>query len=636
MKHKFIELVKGEKRPVSYDTFYPSLDKLNDGGWLVGNKVVVIDFDAHNDEETKKLNEITDYILAKYPTFWIQATRGKHLYYKKPNDFGNRQIKSISMLGFPVDYLTGTKQVEVLKRDGVARKTSSDINKLDFDTLPELPIELYPCKKSKSNNMLCMKEGDRNNTLYKHLLNVKELSDLDLQSVAEFINNYVLSESLPTKELENTVESAKSKETEDISFYDNSGKLIVSKFAKFLIDKEHICKINGQLYIFNGQVYVTGNEYIEASMLKYDNNILSARRTEILKMIKLLLQNEKNKKYADPSYIAFKNGIYNIDTDMLLDFDPDIIITNQIPWNYNKDATKNIFLENVLKAWTCSDKQLYLLLEEVIGMTMYRSNKISSCFILTGDKDNGKSTFIWLLKALLGEQNYSSIGLHDIEKRFKNADIVGKLANLGDDIGDSYIAKTENFKKLVTGETIILERKGKDPFECNFYGKLIFNANSIPRIKDETGAVIDKRLIYLPFNATFSGKTKDINLKDKFDDKVMETLILIGIEGIKRVMKNKAFTNCDSANALKEEYKFINNPILQFIDEIGADNIYNVDVSVIYAKYVEFCKNNGFESKQEFKIRKEISKELNCNCIRYSQRIGSKIIKPYRFGDKND
>ena len=116
----------------------------------------------------------------------------------------------------------------------------------------------------------------------------------------------------------------------------------------------------------------------------------------------------------------------------------------------------------------------------------------------------------------------------------------------------------------------------------------------------------------------------------------MESLILIGINGIKRVVENRGFTNCDSANALKEEYKFINNPILQFIDETGADNIYNVDVSVIYAKYVEFCKNNGFESKQEFKFRKEIAKELNCNCIRYSQRIGSKIIKPYRFGDKSE
>ena len=218
---------------------------------------------------------------------------------------------------------------------------------------------------------------------------------------------------------------------------------------------------------------------------------------------------------------------------------------------------------------------------------------------------------------------------------FKNEDILGKLANLGDDIGYSYISKTENFKKLVTGETIILERKGKNPFECNFYGKLIFNANSIPRIKDETGAVIDKRLIYLPFNATFSGKNKDVNLKDKFDNKVMESLILIGINGIKRVVENRGFTNCDSANALKEEYKFINNPILQFIDETGADNIYNFEVGPIYDNYVEFCKNNGFESKQERKFRNEVAKELNCNCIRSNRRIGAKFQNYYRFGDKN-
>lgn len=636
MKNKFIELVKGEKRPVSYDVFYPSLDKLSDAGILVGNKIVIIDFDAHNEQEQKQLDSITDYLLNKYPTFWVQASRGKHLYYKKPKDFGTKQIKAISMLGFPVDYLTGTKQVETLKRDNVERKTSSSIYELDYETLPELPKELYPCRKSKNNNMLCMGEGSRNDTLFKHLLNVKESSELDLEAIADFINTYVFSVSLSKKELETLVSSATEKQTQTTNYYDNQGKLIVSKFASFLIENEHICKINNQLYIYNGEVYVTGNSYIEASMLKYDPNILSAKRTEILKMVHLLLQNEKNKKYAPASYIAFKNGIYNLDVDQLLDFNPNIIITNQIPYNYNPKAVNNKFLDNVLNAWVCGDRDLYNLLLEVVGMTMYRSNKISSCFILTGDKDNGKSTFIWLLKTLLGDDNYSSIGLHDLERRFKNADLAGKLANLGDDIGDGYIANTETFKKLVTGETVILERKGKDPFDCNYYGKLIFNANTIPRIKDETGAVIDKRLIYLPFNAKFSGSKKDVDLKEKFTTEVLEALILLGIEGIKRVIKNKSFTQVDSAEKLKEEYKFLNNPILQFIDKTGEANIYNWDCEPLYKDYVDFCKDNGFSSVQERKFRREIAKELNCDYVRYSLRVGAKILKPYRFTDKVD
>ena len=47
----------------------------------------------------------------------------------------------------------------------------------------------------------------------------------------------------------------------------------------------------------------------------------------------------------------------------------------------------------------------------------------------------------------------------------------------------------QSFKKLVTGETLLVERKGKDPFEIKNFGKLIFSANEIPRVNDTSSAV---------------------------------------------------------------------------------------------------------------------------------------------------
>lgn len=617
MRHKFIEFVKGEKRPKSYDTFYPNIDNLTDAGWFIGTKVVVIDLDGHNEKEKVKLSNISDYILNKYPTFWIQGNRGKHLYYKKPVDINNRQIKGICVGGFELDYLTGAKAVDTLKQNGIARKTSDNIYDLDFNTLPELPKELYLVPKSKNNNMLCMKDGDgRNETLYKHLLNVKETVEIDINYVANFINDYVFEDKL--KEIDTVIESASKKETSISNYYD--GKNIkVSEFSKYLIKEKHICKINNQLYIFNGEIYLTGKLNIEKAMIEYIPNILSAKRIEVYKMLELIAP---HKEYADENYIAFKNGIYNLETEQLMDFNPDIIVTNQIPHEYNSNVY-NEYMNNILNTWVNNNKDTRLLLEECIGMCMYRSNKIGACFILTGTKDNGKSTFINMLKALLGKDNYSSIGLHDIERRFRNFNIVGKLANLGDDIGDEYIAKTEMFKKLVTGETVQLEQKGKDVIDYDNYAKLIFNANEIPNIKDPTGAVIDKRIIYIPFNTTFTAKNKDVNLSKKFktDESLMTTLINYGLSGIKRVVTNNQFSTSEESIKLKEEFKKNNDIVYMFIEDYGKENIINMDEPLILFAYQEFCKSNNSPSCSQKILRSGIKRILNCEVKRRHMRV---------------
>lgn len=57
----------------------------------------------------------------------------------------------------------------------------------------------------------------------------------------------------------------------------------------------------------------------------------------------------------------------------------------------------------------------------------------------------------------------------------------GKLANIGDDIGDDFLqgSQVATFKKVVSGNRIKAERKGQDPFEFNPYVKLLFSANDI-------------------------------------------------------------------------------------------------------------------------------------------------------------
>ncbi len=622
----YIRIGEDKSAKEKYKTALPNrtfeeAQKLTSFSGVIKKDYILVDFDSEEDANIA-FNIITD---KKLNCIVLQTTRGKHFYFK---NIGIERGKTNTKLacGLTADIKIGGN-LGTLKLNNNMREVIYKTNSVD-----NLPKYFYPVETKKDFKFL--REGDgRNENLFGYIIVLQQnsLSKEEIRETCNIINNYVFKEKLPENELETILrDDAFKKET----FIENK-TFNYEKFAKYLIQEEHICRINNQLYIFNGEVYITGKSFIEASMLKYIPNFVARKRTEAYKMVELLLPIGHNERYADERYIAFKNGIYDIKTNKLLDFDSNLRITNQIPWNYNPNAN-NQKIKNILNNWVDNDNDMLMLLEECIGMCMYRSNKISTCFILTGKKDNGKSTFIKMLNALLGENNCSSISLHNLESRFNPASITGKLANLGDDIGDAYINSTENFKKLVTGETIQLEQKGQDHYEYKSYAKLIFCANEIPRIKDPTGAVIDKRIIYLPFNSTFTGKTKDPNLYKEFEknEEMMETLILIGIEGIKRVIENKGFTKSALAEQTKQEYKFKNSPILQFIDEYGEENFYYRLTEPIYEEYREFCRLNGFCAESHATFRKKICSNLNITTTKRSARVkmaGKKFTKIYEF-----
>jgi len=173
-------------------------------------------------------------------------------------------------------------------------------------------------------------------------------------------------------------------------------------------------------------------------------------------------------------------------------------------------------------------------------------------------------------------------------------------------------------KKLVTGETLLVERKGKDPFEIKNFGKLIFSANEIPRVND-TSVGLSRRLIIVPFGARFSSTDKDYDpfIKDKLmTTDSLEYLLLLGIKGLTRVLKGYEFTQVESVKKELAEYERINNPILTFIEEI-------------YNKYVIWCHNSGMKPVNKTKFTREVlERGYGTKQIRVSKLMEIKGQKP--------
>jgi putative DNA primase/helicase len=235
---------------------------------------------------------------------------------------------------------------------------------------------------------------------------------------------------------------------------------------------------------------------------------------------------------------------------------------------------------------------------------------------LTGEKANGKSTFLQMLQDVLGTQNTSNLGLDELEERFAPATMFGKLANIGDDISDEFLRgkAIAHFKKIVSGNMLKAENKGADLFFYKPFVKLIFSANQIPRMKDRTGAVL-RRMVIIPFNATFSKTDPDYDpyiawkLKDQ---EVMEYLCKIGIDGLKQILINRSFTQSTKVDQELKEYTEYNNPILLFLAETEKEEIINQETRLVHSKYEIFCDDNGFQCMGLANFSKEITRQLNC------------------------
>ena len=511
-----------------------------------------------------------------------------------------------------IDIKSGFKNsIEVLKIEGKERKLVYDI--FEDEEYQELPKWLFPIKTSMEFN-------------YILTLQANDFSVEEARQTIQIINKYILKEPLSDSELEVILrDEAFSK---PVFFKGNA--FLFDKFAVFLKNNHNIIRINNQLHIYKDGIYVPGQNEIESAMISHIPQLSKAKRSEVMSYLDILIREDTAP--APAHILAFRNGLYNLYDDSFIPFTPGYVITNRIDWDYNPNAYYDL-TDEVLNNIACGDADIRSLLEELIGYCMFRRNELGKAFILTGSGSNGKSTFLNMLKTMLGKRNLSVLDLKKLGDRFSTVMLFGKLANIGDDISDEFVTDAAEFKKIVTGETIDAEFKGKDKFDFEPYVKLIFSANNIPRIgKGRDSGAILRRLVIIPFNAKFG--TDNPNFKPFIGDSLkgqesMEYLIQIGIKGLRRVLESRKFTTSEKVQTELDEYEEINNPVIGFFKDCESA-IENEPTNKVYREYQEYCITNGLTAMSSGEFSKQVKKYFNLAIT--SKRIQGKVYRVFVKG----
>lgn len=583
-------------------------------GLIVPKPFIVLDFDTKSDADI--MLQIIESLDLKCRV--MKTTRGIHVWFRSEEPWKNFK-KTRLAIGIFSDCRSHSKNAYVkIKDSGQMRKW---IRKIPFDEVEEVPKWLYPISSPGHNfEFKGMTDGSgRNQELFNYIvyLQTKGFTKDEIRTTIQIVNDYVFADPLDDQEVATICRDEAFKPDEEIQKEIDEKKRPSwshNEFGDELIDAYQIITVNGQLYVYEDGFYQQDERIIERKMIDLYPSIRRQQRGEVLDYIKIRTHKRGEDIKILPYVINLKNTRLDIRTGKCLEYDPDKIEFARIPVTYDQSAYC-ADLDKMLNRVFVGDREVINLFEEMIGYCLIKSSRYQKAFIMVGSGSNGKSTILDLIEEFLGAANYSSLPLEQVTDRFNKAELEHKLANIGDDIDNVAIKDSGTLKKMISGESITVERKGERPFKFRPYAKHIYSANSIPRSFDKSEGFY-RRWIFIPFNATFSPDDPDYDpmIFDKITtDQALSYLLNLALKGARRLMKQGKFTQPASvANAL-EAYRTDNSTTLSWIEDKGLTEEYFLANSTdkIYSDFTDWCKTSGV--KQPNVTGKKMFKREICN-----------------------
>ena len=451
-----------------------------------------------------------------------------------------------------------------------------------------------------------VKEGGRNDYLFREgsSMRAKEVPEDELRAYVHGINRVNCKPPLSDGEVDKIVDSVLSKQAGLSDEFRQAKRGRPRKFdhaevARRLMSERGAAFVDGMPALRDGDGgrYRTGWDAYDAAIIDMHDGCTVANRKEV----KAYIQAKAPRLRQSPwNLIAFENGVLDVQTMEFRGWLPSDVIPNVIPHRWNPDA-KSETLDHVLDRMACGDVSVLCNLTEFIGVCMMRSVKRCPVFpVLIGEGSNGKSTYIGLLKDVVGDDNVSGLQPKDITARFLGAHIVGKTANLGDDIASGYLDDKDCavIKSVATGDLMFTDVKGGTGFKFEPYCTMVFSCNAFPRLADTTPGFM-RRFMPIEFNATFRPSDDDYDpmVGEKLrEEEALEHACALGVEGLRRVIAQNGPTPNEMSEAVKGDLAREGNTALQWFNDEGitAEHLIGMTKEEAHREYAAWAERNGY------------------------------------------
>jgi putative DNA primase/helicase len=353
----------------------------------------------------------------------------------------------------------------------------------------------------------------------------------------------------------------------------------------------------GLMYRWNDQYWEYFDEdHVRNLCLKYlGNESQKSRAEDATYQVKMLCTIPHGRKVNDEAdWICLKNGMFNLVTYEIKPHDREFYCTYSLPVSFDPESNESCKRWLLYLEQTIQTKEAIAQLQEYLGYVLVRHTKYEKCLLLVGPGSDGKSTFLKIMKELVGDENCAAVSFQDLEDQFQRSSLYNKLLNISTEVGAKAI-ESPYFKAITSGDPINAAFKHKNTFTFSPYCKLAFAANRLPRVLDNSDGFF-RRVLPVRFKRQFldDDPDKDSELFEVLKGELSE-IFCWAVVGLARLSQNKRFTQAEETRQMMMDYRRINNPVLCYVDdqcEIGDE--YEIAKADLYDDYKGYCGKNGY------------------------------------------
>lgn len=307
---------------------------------------------------------------------------------------------------------------------------------------------------------------------------------------------------------------------------------------------------------------------------------------------------DKNK-----NIIVARNGTIEIPSCTLRDHNPKDYATSAVPYDYDPTATSDTWTNVLERLPNETNNDVRGFVQEYSGLCLTTEQKYEIALWFQGERGCGKSTIIEGVKAMLGSGKHCALGLRQIERsNFALTNLPGKTLAVSTEQPSGFFSALDILNAIISGETITVDIKFKDPYDINPVAKLLWAMNDLPVIRDPNNGLF-RRVKVVKF-AKLNEQDKKEDVKEEVK-KSGAAILNWALEGLKRLIERGHFNIPKSVTDATNEFQVSSDvPSMYLADKEFCkwNKEGETKSSRLYEGYKIWCEKNGHKPQSSTSI----------------------------------
>lgn len=447
--------------------------------------------------------------------------------------------------------------------------------------------------------------------------------------------------------LQNLSEYREQKKQESMNGYETDKEDDVVARMKAMLQP---VKYKGEIYYKHQGSNYKADEMLLKRIIREDPRTRSIKQVdEVYKRLMIdLVEQERGQAFP----IVFTNGYLE---------DGQFTFTDDLPFSphfinrrYNPAAKPvkavDEYLDHVAQGDEGYRKYIIEMLGYIFNTNLDFKERKGKVFFIVGDGGSGKGTLLKLISMLLGAENVSNVSIHEFEDGRRTTIMIGKLANLGDDIEDQPINAPvmKTIKNMATADTVNIRKLYKESESTIISATGVYTSNHILR-SFEKGESFKRRVVWLPLTKKLQNKSSKFH-KDLRSEEALDYLTMLAIQSLNKLYETELFSESKTIYEFNKAYHEANNTAVAYLQELNYYDILGFTLKEIYQDYMRWCWDNSLADMPIQQVSQEIKRmfdvdlkgfKVNVNGEYKGNLVRSKAIrdreerKTYRMFVKN-